>query len=155
MRDACPHGNDAAAGAAAVTGVTEEVSARSTPSQPQSPPPPYRICAVVVDRRIDCIIGLQLGDLLRASAVIPLAIRLRRAGSNRSISKDVTRTSSGAHCARRTLSQLRVAGTTGQSLGPLNELEFSEFVGGVHQLGMRWHAAAEFPEMAGGRADGA
>jgi hypothetical protein len=89
----------------------------------------------IVDRRIDCIVPIRLNGPVAGDKVIPLAQRLRRAGS-----KPVHiegKLEGGAwellqNGAR--YEELRAAAQLANRSGALNELEFSEFVTGVQQF---------------------
>ncbi|WP_025600987.1 cell division protein ZipA C-terminal FtsZ-binding domain-containing protein [Burkholderia sp. WSM2230] len=102
----------------------------------------------IVDRRIDCIVPIRLNGPVAGDKVIPLAQRLRRAGS-----KPVHiegRLEGGAwellqNGAR--YEELRAAAQLANRSGALNELEFSEFVTGVQQFADALDAAPEFPDM--------
>lgn len=103
---------------------------------------------VVVDRRIDCIVLLELGEPVAGDRVIPLAIGFRRAGSKPVYVEGLDEQGHwGALRVGQTYRALRAAVQLANRSGPLNELEFSEFVGGVHRLADALDAAAEFPEM--------
>jgi FtsZ-interacting cell division protein ZipA len=102
----------------------------------------------IVDRRIDCIVPIRLGGPVAGDKVIPLAQRLRRAGS-----KPVHiegKLEGGAwellqNGAR--YEELRAAAQLANRSGALNELEFSEFVTGVQQFADALDAAPDFPDM--------
>jgi len=102
----------------------------------------------IVDRRIDCIVPIRLNGPVAGDKVIPLAQRLRRAGS-----KPVHiegKLEGGAwellqNGAR--YEELRAAAQLANRSGALNELEFSEFVTGVQQFADALDAAPEFPDM--------
>ncbi|MFM0593234.1 cell division protein ZipA C-terminal FtsZ-binding domain-containing protein [Paraburkholderia dilworthii] len=102
----------------------------------------------IVDRRIDCIVPIRLNGPVAGDKVIPLAQRLRRAGS-----KPVHiegRLEGGAwellqNGAR--YEELRAAAQLANRSGALNELEFSEFVTGVQQFADALDASPEFPDM--------
>ena len=102
----------------------------------------------IVDRRIDCIVPIRLNGPVAADKVMPLAQRLRRAGS-----KPVHiegKLEGGAwellqNGAR--YEELRAAAQLANRSGALNELEFSEFVTGVQQFADALDAAPEFPDM--------
>ncbi|PQV53542.1 cell division protein ZipA C-terminal FtsZ-binding domain-containing protein [Paraburkholderia sp. BL21I4N1] len=102
----------------------------------------------IVDRRIDCIVPIRLNGPVAGDKVIPLAQRLRRAGS-----KPVHiegKLDGGAwellqNGAR--YEELRAAAQLANRSGALNELEFSEFVTGVQQFADALDASPEFPDM--------
>jgi hypothetical protein len=102
----------------------------------------------VVDRRIDCIVPIRLGAPVAGDKALPLAQRLRRAGS-----KPVHIEGKPEGGAWELLQngvryeELRAAAQLANRNGPLNELEFSEFVSGVQQFADALDGAPEFPDM--------
>jgi len=102
----------------------------------------------IVDRRIDCIVPIRLNGAVAGDKVIPLAQRLRRAGS-----KPVHIEGKPEGGAWELLQngaryeELRAAVQLANRSGALNELEFSEFVTGVQQFADALDAAPEFPDM--------
>jgi FtsZ-interacting cell division protein ZipA len=103
---------------------------------------------VVVDSRLDCIVPLTLGESVTGDRVIPFAVRLRRAGSKPVFVEGCdTEGQWGTLRPGTRYEQLRVAVQLANRSGPLNELEFSEFVGSVHQLADALDASADFPDM--------
>jgi hypothetical protein len=103
----------------------------------------------IVDRRIDCIVPLRLAGPLAGDKVIPLAQRLRRAGS-KPVHIEGKPEGGGAWELLQSgvrYEELRAAAQLANRNGPLNELEFSEFVTGVHQFADAIDAAPEFPDM--------
>ncbi|MEZ0602201.1 cell division protein ZipA C-terminal FtsZ-binding domain-containing protein [Paraburkholderia sp. IW21] len=138
---------EAEGGQAAPTGNTEKADEPVEPILPaattiSSAPP------AIVDRRIDCIVPVRLNGPVAGEKVIPLAQRLRRAGS-----KPVHiegKLEGGAwellqNGAR--YEELRAAAQLANRSGALNELEFSEFVTGVQQFADALDASPEFPDM--------
>ncbi|MGI4856000.1 MAG: cell division protein ZipA C-terminal FtsZ-binding domain-containing protein [Janthinobacterium lividum] len=117
--------------------------------QPQSPATTVsNLPPVVVDRRIDCIIELEPGEVVSGERIIPLAIRFRRAGSKPVYVEGRDQDGHwGTLRPGNQYSKLRAAVQMANRAGSLNELEFSEFVGGVHRLADALDAAAEFPDM--------
>ncbi len=141
----------------AVSGQTEAASLSSEAAhQADEPVEPILPAATtissappaIVDRRIDCIVPIRLNGPVAGDKVIPLAQRLRRAGS-----KPVHiegKLESGAwellqNGAR--YEELRAAAQLANRSGALNELEFSEFVTGVQQFADALDASPEFPDM--------
>jgi hypothetical protein len=103
----------------------------------------------IVDRRIDCIVPLRLAGPLAGDKVIPLAQRLRRAGS-KPVHIEGKPEGGGAWELLQNgvrYEELRAAAQLANRSGPLNELEFSEFVTGVQQFADAIDAAPEFPDM--------
>jgi FtsZ-interacting cell division protein ZipA len=102
----------------------------------------------IVDRRIDCIVPIRLNGPVAGDKVLPLAQRLRRAGS-----KPVHIEGKPEGGAWELLQngaryeELRAAAQLANRSGALNELEFSEFVTGVQQFADALDGAPEFPDM--------
>jgi hypothetical protein len=103
----------------------------------------------VVDRRIDCIVPIRLGAPLAGERVIPYAQRLRRAGSKPVHIEGKPENGDGWELLQNGVryEELRAAAQLANRNGPLNELEFSEFVTGVQQFADAIDAAPEFPDM--------
>lgn len=103
----------------------------------------------VVDRRIDCIVPIRLGASLAGERVIPFAQRLRRAGSKPVHIEGKPEGGDGWELLQSGVryEELRAAAQLANRNGPLNELEFSEFVTGVQQFADALDAAPEFPDM--------
>ena len=103
----------------------------------------------IVDRRIDCIVPIRLAGPLAGDKLIPLAQRLRRAGS-KPVHIEGKPEGGGAWELLQNgvrYEELRAAAQLANRSGPLNELEFSEFVTGVQQFADAIDAAPEFPDM--------
>jgi FtsZ-interacting cell division protein ZipA len=103
----------------------------------------------VVDRRIDCIVPIRLGAPVAGDKVLPLAQRLRRAGS-KPVHIEGKPDGGGAWELLQNgvrYEELRAAAQLANRNGPLNELEFSEFVSGVQQFADTLDGAPEFPDM--------
>ncbi|MGQ7937467.1 cell division protein ZipA C-terminal FtsZ-binding domain-containing protein [Paraburkholderia sp. D1E] len=102
----------------------------------------------IVDRRIDCIVPIRLNGPVAGDKVIPLAQRLRRAGSKPVHIEGKLEggpwelLQNGAR-----YEELRAAAQLANRSGALNELEFSEFVTGVQQFADTLDASPEFPDM--------
>ena len=102
----------------------------------------------IVDRRIDCVVPIRLTGPIAGDKAMPQAMRLRRAGS-----KPVYIEGKFEGGAWELLQngqrydELRAAVQLANRSGPLNELEFSEFVSGVQQLADAIDGAPEFPDM--------
>ncbi|WJF89216.1 cell division protein ZipA C-terminal FtsZ-binding domain-containing protein [Paraburkholderia bonniea] len=103
----------------------------------------------VVDRRIDCIVPLALATPVAGDKALVLAQRLRRAGNKPVYIEGKAEGASEweplQHGVRYEV--LRAAVQLANRNGPLNELEFSEFVTGVQQFADALDAAPEFPDM--------
>lgn len=103
----------------------------------------------LVDRRIDCVVPIRLNAPIAGDKLVPLAQRLRRAGSkpvNIEGQPEGETTwellKNGARYA-----ELRAAAQLANRSGPLNELEFSEFVTGVQRFADAIDGAPDFPDM--------
>jgi FtsZ-interacting cell division protein ZipA len=103
----------------------------------------------IVDRRIDCIVPIRLSAPVAGDKVLPLAQRLRRAGS-KPVHIEGKPEGGGAWELLQNgvrYEDLRAAAQLANRSGPLNELEFSEFVTGVQQFADALDASPEFPDM--------
>ncbi|PLZ02090.1 cell division protein FtsZ [Burkholderia sp. WAC0059] len=108
-----------------------------------SAPPP------VVDRRIDCVVPVRLPGAVAGERALPLAQKLRRAGS-KPVHIEGRPEGGGAWELLQSgvrYEELRAAAQLANRSGPLNELEFSEFVTGVQQFADALDASPEFPDM--------
>ncbi|MDR5854327.1 cell division protein ZipA C-terminal FtsZ-binding domain-containing protein [Caballeronia sp. LZ062] len=144
---------DLQAEATSANGVAEEPALieedeRSEPVMPaattiSSAPP------AVVDRRIDCVVPIRLAAPVPGDRVIPLAQRLRRAGTKPVTIEGKAEGESTWELLRHGVryEELRAAAQLANRSGPLNELEFSEFVTGVQRLADAIDGAPEFPDM--------
>lgn len=103
----------------------------------------------VVDRRIDCVVPIRLAAPVAGDRVIPLAQRLRRAGTKPVTIEGKAEGESTWELPRNGVryEELRAAAQLANRSGPLNELEFSEFVTGVQRLADAIDGAPEFPDM--------
>lgn len=103
----------------------------------------------IVDRRIDCIVPIKLSSPVAGDKVLPLAQRLRRAGS-KPVHIEGKPEGGGAWELLQNgvrYEDLRAAAQLANRSGPLNELEFSEFVTGVQHFADALDASPEFPDM--------
>ncbi|WP_175940126.1 cell division protein ZipA C-terminal FtsZ-binding domain-containing protein [Caballeronia sp. BCC1704] len=144
---------DLQAEATSANGVADEPAVveedeRSEPVMPaattiSSTPP------AVVDRRIDCVVPIRLAAPVAGDRVIPLAQRLRRAGTKPVTIEGKAEGESTWELLRHGVryEELRAAAQLANRGGPLNELEFSEFVTGVQRLADAIDGAPEFPDM--------
>ncbi|HDR8935211.1 cell division protein ZipA C-terminal FtsZ-binding domain-containing protein [Burkholderia vietnamiensis] len=102
----------------------------------------------IVDRRIDCIVPIRLGAPLPGDKILPVAQRLRRAGSK---PVHIEGKPEGGQWELLQngvrYEELRAAAQLANRSGALNELEFSEFVTGVQQFADAIDGAPEFPDM--------
>lgn len=103
----------------------------------------------LVDRRIDCVVPIRLSAPIPGDKVVPLAQRLRRAGTkpvNIEGKPEGENTWELLKNGAR-YEELRAAVQLANRGGPLNELEFSEFVTGVQRFADAIDGAPEFPDM--------
>ncbi|KOS78524.1 hypothetical protein DM47_4972 [Burkholderia mallei] len=103
----------------------------------------------VVDRRIDCIVPIRLASPLAGDKILPAAQRLRRAGSKPVHIEGKLDGGDAWELLQNGVryEELRAAAQLANRSGPLNELEFSEFVTGVQQFADAIDGAPEFPDM--------
>ncbi|CAN0621764.1 Cell division protein ZipA [Burkholderia multivorans] len=103
----------------------------------------------IVDRRIDCIVPIRLGAPLAGDKILPAAQRLRRAGSKPVHIEGKPEGDGNWELLQNGVryEELRAAAQLANRGGPLNELEFSEFVTGVQQFADAIDGAPEFPDM--------
>lgn len=125
---------DAASDTQAVTPAATTISAA----------PPH-----IVDRRIDCVVPIRLSGPISGEKASPLAQRLRRAGSKPVYIEGKPEGGGGWELLQNAqrYEDLRAAVQLANRGGPLNELEFSEFVSGVLQFADAIDGAPEFPDM--------
>ncbi len=102
-----------------------------------------------VDRRIDCVVPIRLAGPIPGDRVIPLAQKLRRAGTKPVTIEGKPEGESTWEVPRPGVryDELRAAAPLANRSGPLNELEFSEFVTGVQRLADAIDGSPEFPDM--------
>ncbi|NOK56019.1 cell division protein ZipA C-terminal FtsZ-binding domain-containing protein [Burkholderia thailandensis] len=103
----------------------------------------------IVDRRIDCIVPIRLASPLAGDKILPAAQRLRRAGSKPVHIEGKPDGGDAWELLQNGVryEELRAAAQLANRSGPLNELEFSEFVTGVQQFADAIDGAPEFPDM--------
>jgi hypothetical protein len=143
-----PGGADDGSPARAGTASRDDAAVAAMPVQPNTQtisaaPPTW------VDHRIDCVVLLRVPAPVSGDKVMPLAQRIRRAGS-KPVFIEGLRESDGAWEALQAgtrYSDLRAAVQLANRSGALNELEFSEFVTGVQALADGFDAEPEFPDM--------
>jgi hypothetical protein len=137
-------------GAAAATPEAPAVDAANEPAEPVLPAATTISSAppAIVDRRIDCIVPIRLGAPLPGDKILPVAQRLRRAGSK---PVHIEGKPEGGQWELLQngvrYEELRAAAQLANRSGALNELEFSEFVTGVQQFADAIDGAPEFPDM--------
>ncbi|WP_087721471.1 cell division protein ZipA C-terminal FtsZ-binding domain-containing protein [Pandoraea sp. PE-S2T-3] len=131
-----------AAEAPPVAAAPAEVAVATRPAVPSGPPP-------VIDERIDCIVELPLANVVAAERLMPLTVRMRRAGgkpvniegrADEDSPWEPIRSGGRYH-------QLRMAVQLANRAGALNEVEFSEFSNLVQTLADAVDALPELPDM--------
>lgn len=149
----------ALAAAPAASAVAEAEPESETESQVEAEVPPARAAEPVVpdgqpqpatiDPLIDCIVPLHLERKASGDRILPLTGRLRRAGTKQ-IHIEGLRAEANAWepvTAGHQYEDLQVAVQLANRSGPLNALEFSEFVNAVEALAESLDASAELPDM--------
>lgn len=146
--DAVAAAPDGAAGAAATAAPAATAATAATipatvrAAAPSGPAP-------IIDERIDCIVDLPLANVIAAERLMPLTVRMRRAGSkpvniegraDEHSPWEPIRTGGRYH-------QLRMAVQLANRAGALNEVEFSEFSNLVQTLSDTVDALPELPDM--------
>lgn len=105
----------------------------------------------IIDRRIYCIVPLHLSVPIAAEKLMPLAQRLRRAG-NKPIFIEGKPSDNSTNWQNLQpggrYQALRIAVQLANRSGPLNELEFSEFITGAQTLADALDAELDCPDMA-------
>jgi hypothetical protein len=103
----------------------------------------------IVDRRIDCVVPIRLTAPMAGDKLIPHAQKLRRAGSKpvHIEGKPEGETTWELLKNGARYEELRAAAQLANRGGPMNELEFSEFVTGVQRFADGIDGAPEFPDM--------
>ncbi|RKP54645.1 cell division protein ZipA C-terminal FtsZ-binding domain-containing protein [Pararobbsia silviterrae] len=145
-----PHAADAtAAGTAADAEADPAHSNASNSSSTPNPQPAASAQPGWVDHRIDCVVLLRIPMSVMGDKVIPLAQRIRRAGSKPVYIEGQRESDDGWESLQSgtRYRELRAAVQLANRSGALNELEFSEFVTGVQSLADAIDAAPEFPDM--------
>ncbi|CAH2781072.1 MAG: Cell division protein [uncultured Caballeronia sp.] len=103
----------------------------------------------IVDRRIDCVVPIRLLAPIEGEKLIPSTQKLRRAGGKplhiEGKPEGGTTWELLKNGAR--YEELRAAVQLANRGGPLNELEFSEFVTGVQRFADSIDGSPEFPDM--------
>ncbi|CAH2789115.1 MAG: Cell division protein [Candidatus Burkholderia crenata] len=104
---------------------------------------------VIVDRRIDCVVPICLLAPIAGEKLIPSAQKLRRAGAKpvHIEGKPEGGTTWELFKNGARYEELRAAAQLANRGGPLNELEFSEFVTGVQRFADSIDGYPEFPDM--------
>lgn len=105
--------------------------------------------AAVIDPLIDCIVPMHLERKASGDRILPLTGRLRRAGTKQ-VHIEGLRVEANAWepvTAGHQYEDLQVAVQLANRSGPLNALEFSEFVNAVEALAEALDASADLPDM--------
>ncbi|MBR8378832.1 cell division protein FtsZ [Burkholderia cenocepacia] len=149
--DTSAESTEPVAGEEAVPAAAHEAAAE--PAEPTEPVMPAATTVssappAIVDRRIDCIVPIRLNGPLPGDKILPVAQRLRRAGSK---PVHIEGKPEGGQWELLQngvrYEELRAAAQLANRSGALNELEFSEFVTGVQQFADAIDGAPEFPDM--------
>lgn len=137
--DAAAAGDHAAAGPGA---------ARAAP-QPQPDVADGQPRAALIDPLIDCIVPLHLERKASGDRILPLTGRLRRAGTKQVHIEGLREEANTweAVTAGHQYEDVQIAVQLANRTGPLNALEFSEFVNAVEALAESLDASAELPDM--------
>ncbi|MGX6568253.1 cell division protein ZipA C-terminal FtsZ-binding domain-containing protein [Cupriavidus sp. GA3-3] len=135
-----------------------EAKAEATPAPVPAPAPaPAPVAAVpdgqptpaLIDPLIDCIVPLHLERKASGDRILPLTGRLRRAGTKQ-VHIEGLRTEANAWepvTAGHQYEDLQVGVQLANRGGPLNALEFSEFITAVESLAESLDASADLPDM--------
>ncbi|WP_029045844.1 cell division protein ZipA C-terminal FtsZ-binding domain-containing protein [Cupriavidus sp. amp6] len=137
---------------------TPAAAAAPVPAAAPAPAPvPAPVAAVpdgqpapaVVDPLIDCIVPLHLERKASGDRILPLTGRLRRAGTKQ-VHIEGLRAEANAWepvTAGHQYEDLQVGVQLANRAGPLNALEFSEFITAVESLAEALDASADLPDM--------
>jgi len=103
----------------------------------------------VIDPLIDCIVPMHLERKASGDRILPLTGRLRRAGTKQVHIEGLRLESNAweAVTAGHQYEDIQVAVQLANRSGPLNALEFSEFVNAVEALAESLDASADLPDM--------
>lgn len=119
-------------------------SAKAEPAVPDGQPTP-----ALIDPLIDCIVPMHLERKASGDRILPLTGRLRRAGTKQVHIEGLRAETNAweAVTAGHQYEDLQVAVQLANRSGPLNALEFSEFVNAVEALAESLDASADLPDM--------
>ncbi|MFS8929645.1 cell division protein ZipA C-terminal FtsZ-binding domain-containing protein [Cupriavidus taiwanensis] len=142
---------------AAIAVAPAPVPAPTPAPAPEPAPAPAPVAAVpdgqpapaIVDPLIDCIVPLHLERKASGDRILPLTGRLRRAGT-KPVHIEGLRAEANAWepvTAGHQYEDLQVGVQLANRGGPLNALEFSEFVTAVESLAESLDASADLPDM--------
>lgn len=137
------------AGREAGSQVAGEPVAKAAPAPATVSVPDGQPAAAVIDPLIDCIVPMHLERKASGDRILPLTGRLRRAGTKQ-VHIEGLRVEANAWepvTAGHQYEDLQVAVQLANRSGPLNALEFSEFVNAVEALAEALDASADLPDM--------
>ncbi|MFO1299779.1 MAG: cell division protein ZipA C-terminal FtsZ-binding domain-containing protein [Burkholderiaceae bacterium] len=136
----------AAAAIAAVAAVAEQAATPAGPRAPAARAPAPRLSEIC-----DCIVEMPLPSACAGERLAAIAQRFRRAGSKpvtiEGLPVDAQPGGWEALSAARHYGALRVGILIANRHGPLNAMEFSEFVAGVQAIAESLAALADTPDM--------
>jgi len=116
-------------------------------------PAPVGAAPRLLSEACDCIVEMSLPATLAGERLIALAQRFRRAGSKpvaiEGLPADAPDDAWGALAPTREYAALRVGILMANRHGPLNAMEYSEFVAGVQAIAESLSTLADTPDMAG------
>ncbi|MGY8525297.1 cell division protein ZipA C-terminal FtsZ-binding domain-containing protein [Paracidovorax citrulli] len=138
---ASPSGVASSAPAAAPAAATSRPAAEPIPDGQPRP--------ATIDPLIDCIVPLHLERKASGDRILPLTGRLRRAGTKQVHLEGLHEASNAWEPVTpgHQYEDLQVAVQLANRSGPLNALEFSEFVNAVEGLAEALDASVELPDM--------
>ncbi len=145
----------APASSSAAPSASQSASQSAPPAAPRPEPVAEPIVAdgqprpAVIDPLIDCIVPLHLERKASGDRILPLTGRLRRAGTKQVHIEGLYEPANAWEpvTAGHQYEDLQVAVQLANRGGPLNALEFSEFVNAVEALAESLDASAELPDM--------
>ena len=132
--------------------VTGKAAPQPAPKAPPAAEPNVmdgQPAAAVIDPLIDCIVPMHLERKASGDRILPLTGRLRRAGTKQVHIEGLRAETNAweAVTAGHQYEDLQVAVQLANRSGPLNALEFSEFVNAVEALAESLDASADLPDM--------
>ncbi|MCA7085945.1 cell division protein FtsZ [Cupriavidus sp. DB3] len=149
----------APASSSAAPSASQSASPSASQSAPPAAPRPEPVAEpivadgqprpAVIDPLIDCIVPLHLERKASGDRILPLTGRLRRAGTKQVHIEGLYEPANAWEpvTAGHQYEDLQVAVQLANRGGPLNALEFSEFVNAVEALAESLDASAELPDM--------
>jgi len=116
-------------------------------------PPAGAAAPQLLSEACDCIVEMSLPDARPGEQLIALAQRFRRAGSKpvavEGRPADAAHDAWGALAPARQYAAVRIGILMANRHGPLNAMEYSEFVAGVQAIAESLSTLADTPDMAG------